>query len=131
MKTGIEETMKLLADIEAEVMAEVRRAQDMWVADFDEKNTLSDWAAYINIYLGKATSIGAPHEVVVRDLRKAAGLALNALFYAENNLLAPRHFDGAPRPLSLPEIDTDVPNVVIEPAPAHMPRAPWHDPTGN
>ena len=99
---------KSFVDVNCGVLDEVNRARHMWgVAEdgsFDNQNTLNDWAAYINIYLGKATSMGASRETVIKDLRKAAGLAVSALYYAENDLLAPRHYDGKPRPESLPEI---------------------------
>ena len=86
--------MKTLQDVSALVLAEAARAQAQWGTSFDEKNTLNDWAAYINIYLGHATGMGASKEEVVRGLRKAAGLTLAALLYAENDALAPRHYDG-------------------------------------
>ena len=99
------ETYKSFVDVEAEVMAEVNRARHMWGIENDSNNTLNDWIAFINIYLGKASSMNAPRAVMIRDLRKAAVLAISALFHAENDRLAPRHYDGCPRPLSLPEID--------------------------
>ena len=95
---------KSFVDVNCEVLDEVNRARHMWGVAFDSQNTLNDWAAYINIYLGKATSMGASRETVIKDLRKAAGLAVSALYCAENDLLAPRHYDGKPRPESLPEI---------------------------
>ncbi len=104
--------MKTLQDVSALVLAEVARAQAQWGTSLgpycaiDEKNTLNDWAAYINIYLGHATGMGASKEEVVRGLRKAAGLTLAALLYAENDALAPRHYDGQERPASLPEIQS-------------------------
>lgn len=97
--------MKSIQEVAVNVMDESIRAREMWGAAFDEKNTLNDWAAYVNIYLGKATSMGATPEEVKRGLRKAAGLVLSALCQAENGGFAPRHYDnGQPRPASLPEI---------------------------
>lgn len=87
------------------VLAEVQRAKEMWPGDFDDKNTLNDWATFINIYFGRAAAMGTSKEDVVKNIRKAAGLALNALYYAENGLLAPRHYDGQPRPVSPPDIE--------------------------
>lgn len=96
--------MKLLDDVFSDVMEETLRARAMWRAEFDNQNTLNDWIAFTNIYLGKASSMGASKEEVVRGLRKAAGLVMNALVRAENDMLAPRHYDGKQRPVSPPEI---------------------------
>lgn len=98
--------MKTIQAVTGEVLLEVMRAHEQWGTKFDEKNTLNDWIAYINIYLGKASSMGASKETVKKELRKAAGLAMSALFHAENESLAPRHYDGQLRPESLPEIST-------------------------
>jgi hypothetical protein len=84
---------------------EAERARQQWGTSFDLKNTLNDWAAYINIYLSKATAMGASKEEVNSGLRKAAGIAISALYHAENGLLVPRHYDGQERPESLPEIE--------------------------
>ena len=96
--------MKTIQEVAENTVREVLRAREQWGTTFDKKNTLNDWAAYVNIYLGKATSMGASAEEVKKQLRKAAGLVLSALYHAENGILAPRHYDGQPRPSSLPEI---------------------------
>lgn len=96
--------MKDIQTIASDVLTEVRRAREQWGTDFDEKNTLNDWVTYINIYLGKAASMGVPKDEVVKNLRKAAGLALSALYMTENGVVPPRHYDGQKRPESLPEI---------------------------
>jgi hypothetical protein len=95
---------KTIEELSSEVLKEVLRARQQWGTAFDEKNTLNDWAAYINIYLGQATTMEVSDEDVRTNLRKAAGLALSALYHAENNSLAPRHYDSQKRPESLPEI---------------------------
>jgi hypothetical protein len=87
------------------VVEEVLRARKMWGTEFDLKNTLNDWVSYINSYTAKASRMGAPKEEVVTNLRKAAGLALSALYHAENDLLAPRHYETQQRPTSLPDIE--------------------------
>jgi hypothetical protein len=86
------------------VGSEVLRAREQWGVDFDSKNTLNDWVVYVNIYLAKATAMGASEEEVKKGLRKAAGLVFSALYHAENGGFAPRHYDGQARPQSLPEI---------------------------
>jgi hypothetical protein len=96
--------MKTIQEISELVLKEVLRAREQWGTSFDEKNTLNDWAAYVNIYFGKATAMGASTDEVRKNLRKAAGLVLSALYQAENNSLASRHYDDKLRPVSLPEI---------------------------
>lgn len=96
--------MKTVKETADEIVAEVERAEKMWGTDFDSKNTLNDWAAYINIYLGKAAVMGASKDEVVKNLRKAAGLTLTVLRWTEADALAPRHYDGQSRPDSLPEV---------------------------
>lgn len=95
---------KPIREISDLVLSEVMRARQQWGTSFDEKNTLNDWTAYVNIYLGRATTMGATSEEVKKNLRKAAGLVLSALYQAENDALAPRHYDAQTRPESLPEI---------------------------
>lgn len=97
--------MKTFEDIAQEILRESVRAAAMWPVSFDRNNTLNDWVTYIGIYTGKAASMGNTREDVIRGLRKAAGLCLSALYHAENDLLAPRHYEEQPRPKSLPEIE--------------------------
>ncbi len=88
-----------------QINKEITRARQQWGVAFDDKNTLNDYAAYINIYLGKATAMGIPTDEVKRNLYKAAGLVVTALERLETNgRFAPRHYDGQERPKSLPEV---------------------------
>jgi hypothetical protein len=96
---------KTIEQLNDSVLQEVLRARKQWGMQFDLKNTLNDWASYVNIYMSKATTMGASQSEVITNLRKATGLALSALYHAENDLLAPRHYDSAQRPESLPEIE--------------------------
>lgn len=96
--------MKTLEEIAELTVEEVKRAREMWGIAFDEKNTLNDWITYVNIYLSKAASMGIPAEEVKKNVRKAAGLVLSALYHAENDILAQRHYDGQQRPASSPDI---------------------------
>jgi hypothetical protein len=91
-------------EVLAQVVQEVQRAREMWGTRFDEKNTLNDWIAYVSIYLGRAAVMGTPKEEVKKNIRKAAALVFSALYWAENDSLAPRHYDDEPRPTSLPDI---------------------------
>jgi hypothetical protein len=96
--------LKTLEELGNNVVSEVLRARKQWGTEFDLKNTLNDWIVYINHYLSKSSVMGTQQEDTVTNLRKATGLALSALYHAENDLLAPRHYDGQKRPDSLPEI---------------------------
>jgi hypothetical protein len=87
------ENEKSLEQVSQVVLDEVLRARALWGVEFDLLNTLNDWAAYINIYLGKATAMRASADEVKTNLRKAAGLVLSALYHAENGTVAPRHYD--------------------------------------
>lgn len=88
-----EDKMKSIYEVGGNVICESIRAREIWGLAFDEKNTLNDWAAYMNLYIGKATAMGATPEEVKRNLRKAGGLVLSALYQAENGGFAPRHYD--------------------------------------
>ena len=96
---------KSLIELGQNVVEEVVRARKQWGTEFDLKNTLNDWTAYIVSYTSAAAKMGASKDDVVKNLRKAAGLALSALYHAENDLLAPRHYDSQERPKSLPDIE--------------------------
>lgn len=98
---------KTIEDLGVDVVQEVLRARKQWGTQFDLKNTLNDWMAYVQIYMGQAAKMGASKDDVTTNLRKAAGLVLSTLYHAENDLLAPRHYDGQQRPKSLPEIDEE------------------------
>lgn len=86
------------------IALEVERAKQQWGEEFDRCNTLNDWATYVNIYLAAATRMGATFEEVETNLRKAAGLLINAIDMHKREGLAPRHYEGQARPVSLPEI---------------------------
>lgn len=99
-------TLITIEELGRDVVDEVSRAREMWGTDFDLKNTLNDWSSYVANYFAAASKMGASREDVIANIRKAAGLALSALYHAENDLLAPRHYDGQTRPESLPEIES-------------------------
>jgi hypothetical protein len=94
--------MTELTEVLSDVHSEVERARAQWGTAFDERNTLNDWITYINIYLGRAATMGASPEEVERNLRKAVGLAVSALCWS--GTFAPRHYDSQQRPKSLPDI---------------------------
>lgn len=82
-----------MKEILDEVAAEREYALKKWGEEFDDKNTLNDWAVYINIYLSKALAMGASKEDVEKNLTKALGLVVSALIRVKEDTLAPRHYD--------------------------------------
>jgi len=79
-----------------EAMNDERNYQDeRWGSEFDDKNTINDWAAYVNNYMSNATIIGATHEEQKTAFLKAGTLLLAVLerYYDEELTLAPRHYD--------------------------------------
>jgi len=86
------------------VRLEMERAETQWGHEFDNRNSLNDWAACMVIYLGKALEMGATPETVMKNLHKAAGITLATIVQYESAGIAARHYDGQDRPQSLPEI---------------------------
>jgi hypothetical protein len=71
-----------------------RQEYKTWGFTFDKANTINDWAAYANIYLGKATSIKATPVEQRVNILKAATLLIGALeTFDLNGGFAPRHYD--------------------------------------
>jgi len=99
---------KVYAKNRAEIMnlvrLEMERAEAQWGHDFDNKNTLNDWNAYVDIYKSRALEMGATPETIIKNLRKAAGILIATLVQYESAGIAARHYDGQDRPKSLPEI---------------------------
>lgn len=87
------------------IWKEVARAKNQWGEKFDRANTLNDWVAYTNIYLGQAVRMGATVEEQETNLRKAAGLLISAIDMLKREGFSPRHYEGLDRPKSLPEIN--------------------------
>jgi len=69
-------------------------ACDKWGTDFDDHNTINDWAAYVNIYLAHATTLRATVEQQKSGVIKAGNLCIGALLaLARNGKFADRHYD--------------------------------------
>ena len=82
-------------------------AAQYWNAEFDSKNTVNDWAAYINNYLSDAVRMRGRHPAVapsesVHEMRqrqrkalvKVANLAVSALeAFDDNDGFQERHYD--------------------------------------
>ena len=92
------------ADVLDLVRREMERAEQQWGHDFDNKNSLSDWNGYVDIYKGKALEMGATPETIMKNLIKAAGILLATVVQYESAGIAVRHYDGQERPKSLPEV---------------------------
>jgi hypothetical protein len=78
-------------------IATERQYQDQrWGTEFDDKNTLNDWAAYINVYLTRALcmeNVGKPENQRIAMV-KVAALSVAALeAFDRNGKFAPRHYD--------------------------------------
>jgi len=83
-------------DILAELLDERVYQDNKWGTAFDDKNTVNDWAAYTNLYIGRATTMGATKEEQRKGLLKAAAILVAALeSFDRNNGFASRHYDVA------------------------------------
>ena len=96
---------EILHTLIEQIELEMDRANNMWGKDFDDKNTLNDWIAFINYYLSKAVAMGISKEDREKYMRKACGLAINTFIRVRTNSLAPRHYENQTRPISPPEIN--------------------------
>jgi len=87
-------------DIADDVIEELDYAQK-WGTDFDVKNTINDWVAFITMYAADAakllksekTSAARPVEESRKLLIKAAGLCFSAIKSIDDGGPAPRHYD--------------------------------------
>ena len=84
----------------AGVRFELATALEKWGADFDNKNTPNDWAAYVCRYVGEAIKMNRQTkrfdaERFKSNMEKAAGLAIAALlaFRRLDGRLPKRHYD--------------------------------------
>ena len=88
------EVKEELAEIFKAIDAENCYSCDTWGTDFDDHNTINDWAAYITQYVGNAIGFTVPLEVAVTAFKKVANLAINAMAAAGRNGSFPgRHYD--------------------------------------
>lgn len=77
------------------IVTERNYQTDRWGDDFDDKNTVNDWANFISRYANYATTGERDfHDAMV----KVAAIALAAVeAYNRNEGLAPRHYDKGDR----------------------------------
>lgn len=87
--------MGIRKDIFEEIKAERKHQAALWGSDFDSRNTVNDWVAYICEYATRASSYNATSDDDRRDyFIKVAALAFAALeSFHENNGWAKRHYD--------------------------------------
>ncbi len=83
-----------------QIFEEINKERDYqdqkWGVEFDDRNTLNDWATYINIYLGHAADMNNIDDPDKQRLflLKVASLAVAALETLDrNNGFAPRHYE--------------------------------------
>jgi|SRR5579859_644651 len=82
--------LNLYRDIEKEL----EYSREKWGTEFDSKNTLNDWVAYIVMYAGDAAKMKTPPSEAEQKLIKVAGLAISALENLRaNGQFAPRHYE--------------------------------------
>ena len=71
----------------------------LWSDEFDDKNTLHDWVAYITRYLGRLTDNTATKKAQKYDLIKIGALVVAALeTFERNSGFPPRHYDQVFKP---------------------------------
>lgn len=75
--------------------AVIAEADLRWGTEFDDQNTVNDWAAYVNTYVARATAMENRDnpDVQYDAFIKAAGLALTAAARVITGNVAPRHYD--------------------------------------
>jgi hypothetical protein len=84
----------LRKEIFGEIEKERAYQEEKWGTKFDDKNTVNDWGTYINIYLAKATDMGASKAQQRTGMAKVAALAVAALeSFDRNKGFALRHYD--------------------------------------
>jgi len=82
-----------------EINAERDYQDEKWGSEFDNSNTLNDWATYITIYLGHAANMDNINDSETQrsHMLKVAALAVAALeTFDRNKGFAPRHYDPTP-----------------------------------
>lgn len=83
-------------DIINEIVAERAYQDSKWGTEFDDQNTVNDWATYTNLYVGRATTMGASKTDQRLGLLKAASILVAAVeAFDRNDSFAARHYDKA------------------------------------
>jgi len=83
-----------LTSVLEEIRAEREYQDSQWGIEFDDKNTLNDWLAYITMYAGQAARMDTPPIDQRKNMLKVAALAVAALeAFDRNQQFAPRHYE--------------------------------------
>lgn len=80
-----------IKEIYEQIDKERAYAFEKWGDEFDSKNNLNDWAAYITVYLGQALKMGISKDEQRKQLIKAAGLVINTIDWLDK--MPKRHYD--------------------------------------
>ncbi len=83
------------ADVYEQILEELEYQKSRWSQDFDDKNTLNDWVAYIVEYATKASSFENVNNYDAQEtaLIKTAALCFAALIQGSSRGWNPRHYD--------------------------------------
>ncbi len=100
---------RVVNDVDSERAHQLARGADGkvagmvgWSFEFDDKNTMSDWVSFINIYLGRAIDTAASAKPAAervaafrKNMVKVAALAVAAVEAVDRNgeKFAVRHYD--------------------------------------
>ena len=82
-----------LQSILDEVELERKYQDHHWGADFDVKNSLDNWIAYITTYCGMAAIQQSPADQREKMLKVAALAVAACEAFDRNNSFPPRHYD--------------------------------------
>lgn len=94
MENNFVTRLGIRAKVYEDIEKELAYARRQWGVEFDSKNTLNDWVAYIVMYAGDAAKIKTPPSEAEQKLIKVAGLAISALENLRaNGQFAPRHYE--------------------------------------
>lgn len=88
--------IKKFADAEIKALREEsNHSAKKWGEDFDEQNTLNDWTAYAQVYVGRAVDMGNINNrsTQYKALIKAANILLTAATRVRRRALRARHYD--------------------------------------
>lgn len=87
------------------ILRERLRQDNLWGDEFDQKNTVNDWHAYVSHYMSLAMQSSVQDYCV--NMVKAAGVAQAAILMIDRyGRCAPRHYENLPRS-GAKEIESD------------------------
>ena len=87
---------QFLTRVFTDILAERGYEETQWSQAFDDKNTVNDWAGYVNIYMARAAAYGNRSNTYAQrsGFLKACCLLVSAIFTCDLNAgFAPRHYE--------------------------------------